>query len=107
MSTWIRSSRDLLYYICSTILFNCELMGSHIVMFVSHKCTAEMDYVRITVQAQSSGSTATVCIDVTILDDSEYEGREEFSVVFTLVASGDSCTSQVEITDFEDLQGMS
>ena len=78
-------------------------------MFVSHKCTAEMDYVRmsITVQAQSSGLTATVCIDVTILDDTEYEGREEFSVVFTLVASGDSCTSQVEITDFEDLQGMS
>ena len=57
----------------------------------------------------SSGSLlrTTVCITVPILDDTEYEGREEFSVVFTLVASGDSCTSQVEITDFEDLQGMS
>ena len=73
-------------------------------MFVSHKCTAEMDYVRLSVTVQA---LSTICIDVTILDDTEYEGREEFSVVFTLVASGDSCTSQVEITDFEDLQGMS
>ena len=68
-----------------------------------------MDYqsIRTAPQLNPSGSLlrTTVCITVPILDDSEYEGQEEFSVVFTLVASGDSCTSQVEITDFEDLQG--